>query len=563
MTHRGIDAFLAELEKAGVSRIFGNPGTTELPLNDTLIDDDRFEYVLGLHEGPVMAMADGYAMASRSLGVVNLHASCGLGNAMGQLYNAFREHTPLLVTAGQQDRRLRVEDPILAGDLVAVATPWTKYAAEVQRVEDLGPVLRRAIRAALTPPHGPVFVSLPIDVQLELCPPDSTPTGWIDSRVRPPQAVVERAVELLENARAPVILAGSRVCDRDAFAAVAELAERLGAPVFQESTANHGRLGLASDHPLRAGILPLWSPDVRKRLQSFDAAVVVGMDLMRQYVYFEPANPLPESLTVIHLDEDSEVLGKNVPTELGVLGDIRESLTALNAGLPREGAFVDAAQHRGADWRSQIAAERNALRDRIAADREQLDDGAPLPPHVVMGAVADALPADAAVVEEAVTTTNGTLEQLGALRQPDGYFAQRGWTLGWGVGCAIGAKFAWPERSVAAIIGDGSFMYGAPALWTAARHRLPLVVVLCNNRSYAILKSGGQTMKLPQATQSRFLAMDLDQPQIEFAALARSIGAAGIHVDSATDLTEAIRTGFQAEGPTLIEVPIADETWSG
>src|SRR5262245_3355808 len=168
MATTGIHAFLDLLAEFGVRHIFGNPGTTELPLNDALVGDSRFQYILGLQEIPVMAMADGFAMASRKLGVVNLHISCGLGNAMGMLYNAYREGTPLLVTAGQQDRRLRLEEPILWGEMVAVTRPWTKWSVEVDRVEDLPIALRRAVQTALTPPTGPVFLSLPIDVQMEL-----------------------------------------------------------------------------------------------------------------------------------------------------------------------------------------------------------------------------------------------------------------------------------------------------------------------------------------------------------------------------------------------------------
>src|SRR5205814_806863 len=156
MAMTGIQLFLDLLAGYGVRHIFGNPGTTEMPLNDALVRDRRFQYVLGLQEVPVMAMADGYAMASRQLGVVNVHISCGLGNAMGMLYNAYREGTPLLLTAGQQDRRLTFEEPILWGDMVAVARPWTKWAVEVQRIEDVPSAVRRAVQLATTPPTGPV-----------------------------------------------------------------------------------------------------------------------------------------------------------------------------------------------------------------------------------------------------------------------------------------------------------------------------------------------------------------------------------------------------------------------
>src|SRR5829696_8603787 len=194
MATTGIHAFLDLLAGFGVRHIFGNPGTTEMPLNDALVGDRRFQYILGLQEVPVMAMADGYAMASRQLGVVNLHISCGLGNALGMLYNAYREGTPLLVTAGQQDRRLMFEEPILWGQMVEVARPWTKWSCEVQRVEDLPQAVHRAVQTALTPPTGPVFLSLPVDLQMELVGqasslPVSSPNqsrSRLNSRIRPP-----------------------------------------------------------------------------------------------------------------------------------------------------------------------------------------------------------------------------------------------------------------------------------------------------------------------------------------------------------------------------------------
>lgn len=198
MAIRGIDAFLNMLAAAGVQYIFGNPGTTELPLSDALVGDRRFQYVLGLQEVPLVAMADGYAMASRKLGVVNVHICCGLGNAMGMLYNAFREGTPLLLTAGQQDRRLKFEEPILWGQMVEVTRPWTKWSVEVDRVEDLPSAMRRAMQIALTPPTGPVFMSIPVDVQTALAEElELTPPRLPDRRVRPPYAALERAADML------------------------------------------------------------------------------------------------------------------------------------------------------------------------------------------------------------------------------------------------------------------------------------------------------------------------------------------------------------------------------
>src|SRR5262245_54647147 len=279
MALTGIQLFLDLLAGYGVRHIFGNPGTTEMPLNDALVGERRFQYILGLQEVPMMAMADGYAMASGGLGVVNLHISCGLGNAMGMLYNAYREGTPLLVTAGQQDRRLMFEEPILYGQMVEVTRPWTKWSCEVQRVQDLPVAVRRAVQAALTPPTGPVFLSLPVDVQMELAGDlDMSPISLPDSRIRAPSEAIKQAATLLIKAQNPAILAGSRVTERDSIPELVALAEALGAPVITESGTTHGRLAFPSNHPLNAQGLPLWSPEVRERLKDYDVLLIVGMD---------------------------------------------------------------------------------------------------------------------------------------------------------------------------------------------------------------------------------------------------------------------------------------------
>ena len=445
MATTGIHAFLDLLAGFGVRHIFGNPGTTEMPLNDALVGDRRFQYVLGLQEVPVMAMADGYAMASGRLSVVNLHISCGLGNAMGMLYDAYREGTPLLVTAGQQDRRLMFEEPILWGQMVDVVRPWTKWACEVQRVQDLPVAVRRAAQTALTPPTGPVFLSLPIDVQMELAGElDMTPIRLPDSRVRPPVEAIRRAAELLGCAENPAILAGSRVTERDAMSELVSVAEALGAPVITESGTTHGRLAFPSDHPLNGQGLPLWSPEVRKRLEEHDVLLVVGMDLLRQYIYFEPARPIPEHIKLVHIDEDPWQLSKNYAADVPVIGDTKTSLAELHSLLQekaRTPAQLAKIAERTARQIERHQAAREKLQQRIAAERKVR----PLTPLGLMGALAKVLPPDVAVIEEAVTTTNTTFERLGVLKNTTGYFGHRGWALGWGLGVAIGAKSPGPS----------------------------------------------------------------------------------------------------------------------
>jgi benzoylformate decarboxylase len=556
MPQRGIDTFLELLAAAGVRYIFGNPGTTELPLNDALVDDSRFQYILGLQEVPLMAMADGFAMASRTLSVVNVHICCGLGNGMGMLYNAYREGTPLLVTAGQQDRRLKFEEPILWGRMVEVVRPWTKWAVEVERVEDLPTATRRAIQIALTPPTGPVFMSLPVDVQTAVADGlDLTPARLPDRRVRPPLDALNRAADVLLNGKNAAILVGSRVQEADAVDELVRLAERLGMPVISEGGTTHGRLSFPCDHPLYAQGLPLWSPEVRQRLKDFDVLFVVGMDLLREYVYHEPARAIPEQIRLIHLDEDPYQLGKNYPLEVALIGDVKTGLAELDSILAERISTEQkqAVGKRFQRYSAESAAAREAAQRECAADRKQR----PMSPAVFMEAVARALPQEIAVVEEAVTTTNTMLERLGALKNTSGYFGHRGWALGWGLGVSIGVKLAWPDRPVLAILGEGSAMYGIQGLWSAAHHRIPVTFLIANNAQYQILKIGAAGLELPQALAGKFTGLDIVGPEIDMVSLAQSLGVDAVRITEPDELTAALKESFGGDRPRLIDVPIS------
>ncbi len=547
----GVEAFLELLHRAGVTHLFGNPGTTELPLNDALARDRRVRYVLGLHECPVVAAADGYAMASGRLAVVNLHTSCGLGNAMGMLVNAKAAGSPLLVTAGQQDTRHVFEEPVLAGPLVEMARPLVKYAAEVSRVEDLPNATRRAIQAALTPPTGPVFLSLPLDVQSALADSlDLSPPWPADRHVRPARTPLQQAATLLANATNPVILAGSRVTESGGCRELISLAETLGAPVFNEQNSSRGRFPIPTDHPLYAGPVPLWNPDISAALAGYDVAVVVGMNLLRLYIRQEPIRPLPPGLRLIHLDSDPAEIGKNYPVEVGLFGDPKAGLAELVYEIDRRLTpdAAAAAAERGRAHGTRLAAARGVFQatvDGWLAARS-------LKGSAVMGAIARVLPADAAVVEECPTTHGNVLERLGAVRDPAGYFGHRGWALGWGVGCALGVKLAWPDRPVLAVVGDGSAAFGMQGLWTAAREQLPVVFVVANNRRYHILEVCGDRLGLPDLGAGP--GMTLGDPPIDFVGLSRALGVEAQTVTDADELSDRVRAGLKGSRPVLLEV---------
>ena len=542
------------LARQGVRYLFGNPGTTELPINDAIVSSP-VRYILGLQEIPVMAMADGYAQATGTVAVVNLHISCGLGNAMGMLYNAFRAGTPLVVTAGQQDQRFIHTEPILWGDMVSVVRPWTKWAAEVRSARELPRLLARAFQIAQTPPTGPVFLSLPLDVQTAEMPED-VPT--LDPKTLhlaelPPQHAIKEAAHLLATAEHPAILVGSKPLGTEGIQCLSRLAEKLGAPVFHEPYYTHGRCNFPANHPLSAGLLPFWSPEIRERLQSFDVLLAVGVKLFEEYIYHGDIACIPPSSRLIHVDDDPREINKNYPTAVGLVGNIPRILGSILQELEVHPGFpTEAAASRRARWALEIENARAELRQKARSEFS----ARPMTPLAMLEALAAVLPANVAVVEEAPTTSGSYFERIGTLPTPEGFFAQRGWSLGWGLGCAIGVRLAWPDRPVLALLGDGAALYGIQGLWTAAHYRIPVTFVIANNRQYGILKNCARILRLPEALQDRFEGVDLLPPEIDYVGLAKSFGVQAARAESPEALSELARESFRSELPMLIEVPL-------
>ncbi len=310
----GKRAFLDVLKQEGVEYMFGNPGTTELPLMDGLVGEPALTYVLALQEAAVVAMADGYAQASGKLGVISVHVAPGLGNALGMLYDAQKAGAPLLVTAGQHDQSFNVTEPILWADLPPIARPFVKWSAEVRRLEDLPRLVHRAAKTALAPPTGPVFLSLPADVlQAEGVVELGAPTR-VAPRIRGDRAAVEAAAETLARADRPLILAGDAVAYSDAHAELVAVAEALGAPVYAEGVANTA--SFPSSHPLFRGAFLRLAPAVRQVLSDVDVLFSVGGDLLTLSLPAD-VDPMPPGLEVIHLDTDPWELGKNYPDRRG------------------------------------------------------------------------------------------------------------------------------------------------------------------------------------------------------------------------------------------------------
>src|SRR5713226_7260199 len=499
----GKRAFLALLKQEGVEILFGNPGTTELPLMDALAVETGLRYVLGLQEAAVMAMADGYAQASGRLAVANVHVAPGLGNALGMLYDAQKAAAPILLTAGQHGQSFNFSEPILWADLPTIARPFVKWSAEVCRVEDLPRAIHRAAKTALAPPTGPVFLSLPADVLNAEADIDLGAPTRVASRLRGDRAVLETAAQLLAVAERPVIVAGDAVAQSGAHAELAQLAELLGAPVYAEGVANTA--SFPSSHPLFHGAMPRLAPGIRAILQQHDLLLSVGADLFTLSLPSE-VEPVPEGLAIVHIDTDPWELGKNFAARAAILGDPKATLPEL-AALLREG--MNAAQQAQARTRldaarATIAAEREALHAKARAEAGKT----PIRPLALWQAIAEVLPRDVVVVEEAISSAPG-LRQLLRSDDPQSVFGLRGGGIGWGLPPAIGVKLALPKRPVVALIGDGSAMYTCQALWTAAHDRVGVVFVILNNRSYRILKQRVNAMKGFAAQTDRYVGMDL------------------------------------------------------
>ncbi len=322
----GRSAFIELLKAEGVTQMFGNPGTTELPIMHALTDYPEMGYVLGLQEAIVVAMADGYARASGRLAACNVHVAPGLGNAIGALYTAHVSGTPLIVTAGQQEQGHGLTEPLLYAPLVPIAAPVVKWATEVTRLADLPRILHRAAKVALTPPTGPVFISLPGDILNDFAALDLGEPTRVDAASRPSDAALRRLALRLLAAERPVVLAGSEIVMSDAFAEAARFAEALGAPVYQQTVVSGAHF--PSEHPLFLGQLSRDQRRVRGLLTPYDTLVCVGADVLQMSVWSE-VEPLPPGLAVVQLGLRDWEMGKNYPAELAVRADVKVTLEAL------------------------------------------------------------------------------------------------------------------------------------------------------------------------------------------------------------------------------------------
>ncbi|MDF3009841.1 MAG: uncharacterized protein K0S03_637 [Burkholderiales bacterium] len=545
----GRAAFLQLLVDEGVTHLFGNPGTTELAIMEVVPDFPQLQFVLGLQESVVVAMADGFCRGSGRLAAANVHVMPGLGNAMGALYNAKFSGSPVILTAGQQEQGHGLLEPMLYEPLVPVAQPLVKWAVEVTRAADLPRIIHRAAKIALTPPTGPVFLSLPGDVLDETLELEMGKPVRVDAAARPSDDALSRVAKMLLASRRPAILAGHELATRDAFGEASELAELLGAAVFQSSIPYSAQF--PSEHPAFMGALTRLQKQVRSTLEPYDLLLCLGADLLRMSVY-SPVEPLPENLPVIHISERSAELGKNYRTDLAIQADVKETLRVLIQAMRQRWTPKQkvAAQERLAELeRSNWTAQRNQAR----VEAMQAAEASPIDPMYLMLRFAEALPKDAVVVDEGLVSSNSLLKVL-PLRDRQSYYGLASGGLGFAVPGAVGLSLALPGRPIAVMVGDGSAMYSIQGLWTAAHLKLPITYVIANNRSYRIIKERLVGFR----KTDRFTGMDLRDPEIDFVALATSMGLSARRLSDPQEVSAALKESMKLGQPSLLDIRVAD-----
>jgi benzoylformate decarboxylase len=510
----------------GMTTMFGNPGSTELPMLAEFPDD--FRYFLGLQEAVVVGMADGYAQASGTTTHVNLHTAPGVGNAMGAIFNAQANHSPLLITAGQQVRaQITMQANLTNRDAARVPHPFVKWSYETPRAEDTVQALARGVHLASLPPKGPVFVSLPMDdwtVEVEEAEVRHAIARQVSGRAQADPAAVKALAKRLAEAESPVLVVGPDVDAGGAWEETVALAERQKLPVYASPAPGGGRIGFPEGHPLFQGILPPAIGPVAQALEGKDLILVLGSSVFPYYPYI-PGPLLPEGAELVAVTSDPEEAAR-APMGDAILADVGLTVAALLAEV----------------------GEADRAEPAPLPDPEPGEETDPLSPTMVNNTLAEVFPDDGIVVLEAPSSTLSLRNQL-RISKPGSYFFGGGGGLGFGLAAAIGVQIAQPERPVVCVLGEGSAQYAISGLWSAVAHDVPVTFLVLRNEEYAILKWFAGLEEVQGAP-------GLDLPRLDVAGVAAGYGVSAAGVSGREELREALKTAIAFEGPSLVEVGV-------
>jgi benzoylformate decarboxylase len=516
----------------GMTTMFGNPGSTELPMLKELPDD--FTYVLGLQELVVVGMADGYAQASGRVTHANLHTAPGVGNAVGGIFNAQANKSPLLITAGQQVRaQITMEANLTNRDAILGPQPYVKWSHEPPRATDVPLALARAIHLASLPPRGPAFVSIPMDDWYAEADPDVTAhvlARTVTGRAGPDPESLDELARRLSEASNPVLIAGPDIDASGGWEAAVALAERQRLPVWATPAPGGGRLGFPESHPNFQGVLPPAIGAASEALAGHDLILVVGSSVFPYYPYI-PGPLLPEGSALVQLTSDPAEASR-APMGSALVGDVATALARL---LELVGP-----------------SERAQPQERPLPGPPE--EGEPLSGSAAMAALAEVWPEDGIAVVETPSSTIALRNRL-RLSRPGSYYFSSSGGLGFGIAAAVGVQLAETQRPVVCVLGEGSAQYGITALWTAAAYRVPVTFLVLRNEEYMILKWFAEFEQAPGAP-------GLDLAGLDVAAVAQAYGVPSVEVSSKDELVEALDTAIGVQdGPRLVQVPVASGMW--
>lgn len=514
------EATYGVLRDLGMNRIFGNPGSSELPFLKDMAGD--FQYLLGLHERAAAGMALGYALARGEAAFVNLHSIASAGNGLAALIDAHYCHAPLVVTTGQQDRRQMLAEPFLVSRAVDVVRPYVKWAYEPVRPEDVPAAIARGYHLAMQPPRGPVFLSIPMDDWNKPCQPVTA--RRVSQTVLPDPAALDRVVAAIDESRNLALIAGAQIEEDGAWRDVIALAERLNADVYDEPIPS--RWAFPRTHRLfRGGLLPAQKP-LADQLARYDTVLVLGAPVFLYYAYV-PGNAIQPG------------------TRLFQITNSPQDASAALAGTAIVGDVAAAARY---------LASRVKPADRSAPGRcspPEPPPDYPMTPAYLFSVLNRLLPRDAIIAEEC-PSSKGDLDRYLQLGEPGSFYSVRSGILGFGLPAAIGLQLARPDRRVICVVGDGSAQYSIQALWSAVQSKTPVVFVVVRNGNYSALKG------FREFTQVGKNVPGMDIPGIDAVLLARGYGMAAREVDRPEDLEPALREALASQGPCLVSVNVRE-----
>jgi benzoylformate decarboxylase len=513
------DATFELLRAFGIRRVFGNPGSTELPFLADWPDD--IDYVLGLQEASCIGMADGYAQATRNAGFVNLHSGAGVGNALGNIYTAHRNQTPLVITAGQQARSILPLHAFLQAERASeFPRPYVKYSIEPARPEDVPAAIARAYYTAMQPPCGPTFVSVPIDDWMRATSP--VEARQISRELGPDPSAMNTLAEAITEARRPAFVVGPGVDRAEAVDLMVDVAEKAKAAVWVSPFS--ARCSFPERHPQFAGFLHASPGQLSEALREHDLVVVVGAPVFTFHV--EGHASIFDGATTIFQITDDPTAAAITPRGTSIVATMKPALSALLALLP--------------ETRRPVPAGRTLLPPPKASE--------PIPVEYLLHTLSNAMPADAVLVEEA-PSHRPAMQKFMPMRGQDSFYTMSSGGLGWSLPAAVGMALGRGKVRTVCLIGDGSAMYSIQALWTAAQRKLPLTVVVINNAGYGAMRSFSQVMQVRNVP-------GLELPGLDFVKLAEGHGCEAVRVTKSAELAGALKHALAHDGTSLVEVMV-------